>query len=454
MRRAIAPLSLAVLTSAALTTAPARDAGLVHGVGALALSGAFVGIVVGSGIFTAPRDVAAAVGAWAPLAYLACALVMAAIMLCFAEASARVPTSGGAYGFAAEAFGPYWGWLTGALNWASNVLAAGAVAAAAADAAASLIPALVAGPARWAAVIAWFAVLVTVNILGVGFAARFVTAATAIKLVPLLLFVGIGAFFVDPANLTIPLATGSGDFQADIGRAAILGLFMFTGIEAGLSVNGEVRSPARTIPRAIAMSLLLVALLYIAVQTVAQGLLGDALADAPVPLAAALATVSPGLGLLMVGGALVSMLGYLAGDAMSSPRSLFAFARDGFLPAAIGRIHPRSHAPWVAVAVHCSVAAGLALSGSFAALVIVSTLVVVVVYVIGCAAALRLRARGVERAGPVTAIPGLTVAAVCAFAAMAWVALQSTAAEASGIAVLIAIVSLLYLARRQTRTDS
>lgn len=375
---------------------------------------------------------------------------MAAIMLCFAEASARVPTSGGAYGFAAEAFGPYWGWVTGALNWASNVLAAGAVAAAAADAAGSIVPALAGGPGRGAAIIAWFAVLVAVNIVGVGFAGRFVTAATGIKLVPLLLFVGVGAFFVDPANLTIPLASGN----ADVGRAAILALFMFTGIEAGLSVSGEVRSPARTIPRAIGMSLLLVALLYIGVQTVAQGLLGSALAASPVPLAAALATVSPGLGLLMVGGALVSMLGYLAGDAMSSPRSLFAFARDGFLPAAVGRIHPRSHAPWVAVAVHCTVAAGLALSGTFAALVIVSTLVVVVVYVIGCAAALRLRARGVERAGPVTRIPGLTAAAACAFAAMAWVALQSTAAEAAGIAGLIVVISLLYLFRRQARTAS
>ncbi len=438
------------------TTAPAaagdlaRDRGLVSGVGPLELAGTFVGIVIGAGIFTSPRDIAAAVGSWAPLAYLACALVMAAIMLCFAEASARVPTSGGAYGFATEAFGPYWGWLTGALNWASNVLAAGAVAAAAAEGAATVIPALADGPARAAIILAWFAVLITVNIVGVGFAARFVTAATAIKLIPLLIFVGVGAMFVTPANLTIPLPSGS----ADIGRAAILCLFMFTGIEAGMGVNGEVRTPARTIPRAIGLSLLIVAVFYIGIQIVVQGLLGNGLATSPVPLAAALATISPALGGVMVAGALISMLGYLAGDAMSSPRTLFAFARDGFLPSVIGRTHARTHAPWIAVGLHCAIAAGLAISGSFASLVIVSTLVVVIVYVIGCAAALRLRARGIEHAGAVTPIPGLTLAAVIAFGAMAWVTLQSTRAEATAIAIFVGGVSLLYLFRRQVRTVS
>ncbi len=435
-----------------MTTDPAdiaRDDGLLRRVGTVALAANFIGIVVGSGIFAAPRDIAAAVGAWAPLAYVACAVVMAAIMLCFAEASARVPTSGGPYGFVGAAFGPYWGWLAGVLNWASNVLAAGAVAAASADAAGALLPGLAAGPARAAVILTWFAILIAVNIGGVAMAARFVSAASAVKLLPLLIFVGIGAFFVDPARLTIGL-TGSGTSgHADLGRAAIITLFMFTGIEAGLGVSGEVRDPSRTIPRAIGMALLLVSTIYIAVQVVAQGLLGAALGTAAVPLAAALAQVSPGLGLLMVAGALISMLGYLAGDAMSSPRTLFAFARDGYLPGFVGTLHRRSHAPWVAVVVHCGVAATLALTGTFAALVVVSTLVVVIVYVVGCAAALRLRAIGTEHAGTVTPLPALHFAAAVAFVAMGWVALQSTRAEAAVVAALLGAVTLAYLFRRQ-----
>ena len=425
-----------------------RDQGLLHAVGTLALAGNFVGIVIGSGIFSIPRDVAAAVGSWAPLAFVACALVMAAIMLCFAEAAARVPTSGGVYGFAAAAFGPFWGWLTGALNWASNLLAAAAVTAAVADAAGALWPPFAAPGARAALIIGWAVVLIAVNIAGVGFAARFVTVSAGLKLIPLAAFVLIGAGFVVPANLQLPLAAGS----ADIGRAAILCLFMFTGIEAGLSVSGEVRDPARVIPRAIAVALAVITLVYIAIQTVAQGLLGAALVTAKVPLAAALATVSPGLGTLMVVGALVSMLGYLASDAMSSPRGLFAFARDGLLPAAIGRVHPRTRAPWVAVMLHCALVGALAFSGTFTVLVAASTLVVVCVYTIGCAAALRLRATRVEHAGPVRRLPGLRLAALLAFAAMAWVAAQATALEATGIALLIAAIGIGYLFRRRHPT--
>ncbi len=422
-----------------------RDTGLVPAIGTFALAASFIGLVIGSGIYAIPRDIAAAVGPWAPLVYAAGAIIMAAIMLCFAEASARVPTSGGVYGFVAAGFGPYWGWLAGACNWASCAIAAGAVAAAAADAAGTLWPALAAGPVRIAAIIGWFALLILVNTRGVAAASRFVAAATAVKLVPLLLFVVIGAFFIVPANLHTPIPGGG----ADIGRAAILGLFVFTGIEVGLSVSGEVRNPARTIPRAIGMALVVVVLLYLGIQIVAQGLAGTALATAPAPLATALAQVTPGLGIMMTLGALVSMLGYLAGDAMCSPRLLMAFARDGYLPAVLGRVDARHHAPAAAVALHCAIAADLALSGSFTALAIISTLVTIIVYVLGCAAALRLRQRNVMLAGPVARTPGLWPAALLAFGAMGWLTLQSTRAEAVGIAIMTGVFSILYLFRRK-----
>ncbi len=432
-----------------------RDRGLVPGIGTVALTANFISVIIGSGIYTIPRDIAAAVGPWAPLIYLAGAITMVAIMLCFAEASARVPTSGGVYGFVGAAFGPYWGWMTGVLNWASCAVTAGAIAAAAADAGSTLLPGLAAAPGggvaplRAAAIIGWFALLTIVNTRGVAAMARFVTGITAIKLLPLALFIGIGAFYIDPANLRAPLPGG----HADIGRAAILGLFIFTGIEVGLSVSGEVRNPARTIPRAIAMALGLSVALYLCIQVVAQGLAGPGLANAAAPLAAALGRVSPGLGTIMVLGALVSMLGYLASDAMSSPRLLLAFSRDGYLPAVLGRVDVRHHSPGVAVALHCAIAAAMALSGTFTALVIVATLVTIIVYTIGCAAALQLRRRDVALAGPVARIPGLLPAALLAFGAMGWLTLQSTRSEATGIAIMIAIFSVLYRFRRQPRVD-
>lgn len=422
-----------------------RDSGLVRGIGPWALTGAFVGILVGSGIFNIPAPMAAAVGPWAPLAYLACGLAVGAVLLCFAEGASRVPTSGGVAGFIGAAFGPYWGFLTGVLNWAAAVTACGGIAAAITDVLGTVIPALAAGPGRAAALVAWFFALAALNIAGVGVAARVVAIATSIKLLPIALFIGVGVWFIDPAKLVAPIVAG----HADIGRAAILGIFLYTGIEASMAVSGEVRDPSRSIPRAIFASISGYALLCIAVQLVAQGLLGPALGTSVAPLADGIATVAPPLRFVLVAGAVISMAGWTASDALSSPRMLFAMARDGFLPAAIGRLHPRNATPWVASLTHAGIAAALAVSGSFAGLAIVATLIVIIVYVVGCAAAVVLRRRNVALAGAPVRIPALTALVVTGSAAMLWVGLQSTREEAVAIAVLIAVTSLIYRLRRQ-----
>jgi basic amino acid/polyamine antiporter, APA family len=421
-----------------------RDAGLVRGIGPLALAGAFVGMLIGSGIFNVPAPMAAAAGSYAPLAYLACALAMGAVMVAFAEAVSRVPTAGGVAGFVDAAFGTYWGFLVGVFVWMSVVLAAGGIIAAAVDILGTVMPGL-AGPWRAPAILGWSLGLALINIRGVGFASRVAAAATSIKLVPLLLFVGVGIWFIEPANLTLPLAAGA----TDIGRAAILGIFMFTGLEASLAVSGEVKDPARTIPRAIIFAMLAYSLLCIIVQIVAQGLLGDALGGSTAPLAEAMARVSPTLGVVLGAGAVISMLGWTASDALSSPRQLFALSRGGFLPAPLGRLHAHNHTPWVASLVHAGVAAGLAITGSFNSLAVLATLFSVMVYVIGTAAALKLRRADIATAGPPVRIPALPLLAGLGIAAMLWVAAQSTREEAIGITIFIAVVTVLYQFRRR-----
>ena len=427
--------------------ARARDAGLVRGVGLWPLTAAFTGMLVGSGIFTIPAAMAAAVGPLAPLAILGCGLAVGAVLLCFAEGVSRVPTSGGVAGFVGAAFGPYWAFLTGVLNWAAAVVASGGIAAAAADIIGTVIPAMAAGPVRAAVLVIWFFALAGLNILGVGIASRIVAIATSVKLVPLALFIGVGIWFIDPGKLVIPMNAGA----ADLGKAAILGIFLFTGIEASLSVAGEIRDPARTLPRAIIIAVTGYAALCITVQIIAQGLLGPALATSVSPLADAMATVSPLLQLVLGAGAAISMIGWTMTDALSSPRILFAIARDGFLPSAIGRLHPRNATPWVASLAHAAIAATLAVSGSFALLAVMSTLIAMVVYIVGCAAAVKLRRDGVALAGPPVEIPALRLCALVGVAAMVWVMAQATRAEVTGIAALIGVVSLVYrLYRRQT----
>ena len=427
------------------TAATTRDIGLVRGVGPIALTAAFVGMLLGGGIFTVPAAMAAAVGSYAPLAYIGCALAVGAIMLCLAEGASRVPTSGGVAGFINAAFGPYWGFLGGAFNYASALLAAGAGGAAAADVISTAFPAMAAGPVRAIAIFAWFLGLAAVNITGVGIAARFVAIATSVKLIPLALLIAIGVWFMVPANLSLSLPVGG----ADIGRAAILGIFLFTGIESSLSVSGEVSDPSRTIPRAVSASVIGYAIMCVTVQAIAQGLLGNALGTSVAPLADAGARISPLLGTILGAGAAISLLGWTASEALSSPRMVFALSRDGFLPRVLGRTHSRTHAPWVANITHAALAAGLAVSGSFAALAIVSTLICILIYLLGAAAAVKLRAENVAVAGPPVRIPALPAIALVGAAAMIWVACQSTRQEAIGITIFIAVASLLYRFRRR-----
>ena len=95
--------------------ATSRDAGLVREVGPWGLAASIVSIVVGAGIFAVPGALAAAVGPYAPLAFLLCGLAVGSVAICFAEGGSRIPTSGGVYGYIEAAFGPLVGYVAGTL---------------------------------------------------------------------------------------------------------------------------------------------------------------------------------------------------------------------------------------------------------------------------------------------------------------------------------------------------
>src|SRR3982750_3991255 len=102
-----------------------RDHGLVRAIGPIAFAAAITNEVVGSGLYRLPASMATAAGVAAPLAYLACLVAMSAVVLCFAEAGSRVPTSGGPYGYVEAAFGKMPGFVAGILVRFSSVLACG-----------------------------------------------------------------------------------------------------------------------------------------------------------------------------------------------------------------------------------------------------------------------------------------------------------------------------------------
>ncbi|MGI4877951.1 MAG: APC family permease [Janthinobacterium lividum] len=425
-----------------------RDRGLVRGVGLAAFTAAIVNGVVGAGVFTLPAVMALNVGPRAPLAFLVCAVAMGAVVWCTADAGRRVPTSGGIYGTVEAAFGKRAGFVTGFVGiWLSSVLSCGGIAAAFAAIAGASVPALAGGFPRAALICGVMALLALVNLRGVGFAARFITVTTLVKLVPLALFVGVGVWFIDPAKLGAGAAATGGDgLGGGFGRAVIFALFAFSGMETPLSASGEVADPRRNVPRAIVLAMGFVLLLYVAVQIVAQGLLGEALAHSATPLASAIATVRPELGVVLLAGAGASMLIWIGSDLLGAPRVLFAFARDRLLPGFLGTVAPKSRVPRAAIIVHTVLVCILAVSGTFEALAILSGLASTFLYSMACSAAWRLDARGVGGSGGRRGV--IPVAAAIGVLAMVAIAVQAKPVELFGLAAAVAIALGIYSGRR------
>src|SRR5690348_12859812 len=236
-----------------------RHGALVRAFGTWGLTAAIVNVTIGAGIFRLPSSVAASLGAAAPAAYVVCTVAMGLIVLCFAEAGSRVTMTGGPYAYVEVAFGPLVGFVSGVLLWAGLTSALAAVTSFFVDSLAALIPTLNGTPAK-VAIVAVLVALATLNIRGVRAANRFNEVMTIAKLLPLALLVIAGSFAMHRENL----AWHEPPSLAAIGRASSLLIFAFLGVEAALVPSGEVKEPARTVPRAIFLAIGFVAVLYVA----------------------------------------------------------------------------------------------------------------------------------------------------------------------------------------------
>src|ERR1700716_792588 len=99
-----------------------RDVGLIRAVGPWTLAASIISMIVGAGIFAVPAALAASVGPYAPVAFLACGFAVGAVAICFAEGGSRGPTSGGVYGVIEAGFWPLAGYVAGTLLWVCCVL--------------------------------------------------------------------------------------------------------------------------------------------------------------------------------------------------------------------------------------------------------------------------------------------------------------------------------------------
>jgi amino acid transporter len=417
--------------------------------GVWGLAASIVNITIGGGIFRLPAGAAAALGPAAPFAYIVCAIAMALIVLCFAEAGSRVSLTGGAYAYSEVAFGPFVGFLVGVLLWVGITAAMSAVSSFFSDALGALVPSLATGAPRQIALIVILCVFALLNIAGVKGASRFNSVMTIAKLLPLLLFVVVGVTAIKGDNLSLhnaPMAPSS------MARASAVLIFAFLGLETALVPSGEVKDLARTVPRAIFLAMLAITVLYLTIQIVAQGILGPSLANQKTPLAeAAAVAMGPfGRNLILIGSA-ISMFGYVGGMTLAVPRMLFAFGRDGFLPSQLAAVHPRFKTPYVAIAVQAVLVIVLAVSGSFERLAIIANGSVLLVYAACCAAVYVLRGRGVRGAGAPFRVPLAAIVPALSILIIAWLLTSLTFDEWKALLFVIVGAVIVYFASFSSR---
>jgi amino acid transporter len=412
---------------------------IVRGIGRWDLVALMVNITIGSGILGLPAKLFALTGVYSVVVLVLCAVLLAIVAICFAEVGSRFTHTGGPYLFTRTAFGTTPGFIVGWLYWVSRVLTFATICNLLVVYVARVVPALQ-GPGPRIAIVSLVVLgILLVNLFGIRQATLVSNGLTLLKVSLLLVFglVGILALHAWPdAPAALPPSR-------DFSDAMLLGIFAFVGFEAALVSAGETRNPRRDVPFAVAMSLLIVLVLYAGVQIVCIGAVPN-LAASTAPFADAAVVLWGPLGETVIAvGAIVIMLGSLNSGFLATSRLPFAFAEQGDVPAVLARIHPRFRTPHIAIFASAALVWLATVASSFLSAITLATSTRMVVYIAGCIALIALRGRSdVQTAGFVAPFgPAIAViASVLSFALLANA--SSRELIQLGIAAVVGVVIL------------
>ena len=138
----------------------------------------------------------------------------------------------------------------------------------------------------------------------------------------------------------------------------------------------------------------------------------------------------------------------MTSDILSSPRILFAFGRDGVIPAWFAHVHPRYRSPDTAIVTYAAIAFAFSVTSTFEALAVLSNVAVLLMYFLCCAGCWILIRRNVRAAGPPFNFPGVNIVPALAIAAILWILAHATRREFAVTAAVLVVASVLYWLRR------
>jgi len=417
--------------------------GLTRGIRRWDLAAIAVNGIIGAGIFGLPAKVFALIGSYSLIAFVACALVVALIILCFAEVGSRFEETGGPYLYAREAFGPAAAFEIGWLIWLARLTAFAANCNLLISYLSYFTPAATTPLWRTAIIVLVVASLTGVNVLGVRQAAIVSNCFTVGKLIPMVIFIAVGLFFLNPQAFAFGARPTTGAFS----QSVLLLIYAFTGFEMAAIPAGEVRDPKKQLPRALLIAIAVVAFLYILIQVVCVGTLPE-LGQSSKPLAdAGTRFMGTAGGVIISAGAIISITGNLNIVLLSGSRVPFAMAEQQQLPALIGRVHRRFATPYVAILITAALMLILTMNTSFVKALTISAIARLITYGATCLS-LPIFRRQKNVPAALFHLRGGNVIAILALLLAIWLLTNSTWAEAKAAAAAAAVGLVIYFAYR------
>jgi basic amino acid/polyamine antiporter, APA family len=356
---------------------------LVRGISRWSLTAIVINTIIGAGIFGLPATVTAQLGGgYSLVAFAVCAAIVALIVLCFAEVSSRFDATGGMYLYAREAFGSVVGFEVGWLYWIARVTTGAANTNLLVSYIGFFYPAATETAPRILIIFLIVLLLTAINFVGVRQSAAATNFFTIGKLLPLILFVAVGLFFVQPANINFAVAPETASFSS----AVLILIYAFVGFEAAVIPAGEMRDPQRNLPFALLVALGTVAALYILIQIVCLGVLPE-LAASKRPIADAASVFLGSVGATVIAaGAIISIFGNLNTGLLTASRLPFAIAEQRELPAFLAKTHRTFKTPYISLFMTSLVILIFTVQSSFLTALTISTITRLLAYAATCAA--------------------------------------------------------------------
>lgn len=366
--------------------------------------------IIGSGIFLMPGKAYVLMGTKSLWVYLFITLLAGSMALCFAEAAGYFKSNGAAYVYVKEAFGNLPGFEVGIMKYIVQIIAWATMAVGFVTALSAIWPAAGEGITKNIIISIILIGLGIVNYIGVDLTKYINNIATVGKMIPLVLFIAVGIFFVSGGNYS--MASAMDITVGKFSETAILVFYAFTGFEAIATASEDMENPKKNIPRAILIAFSVVSVTYFMIQCVSIGILGDTLGATETPVVEAMKhTVLGSAGSAIVtAGTLISIGGINIAQSFYAPRGLSALGETHMLPEVVAK-KSRRETPGIAILITIALTLPIALSGSFTTLAAISVISRFTQYIPTCLSILVFRKRGMESAFKVPFGPVIPVVA-------------------------------------------